>query len=301
MGVARSLERYDRDMGKSTVYYIGAVTPENVVKVYEALGVELPGKVGVKLHSGEPGNQNFLGPSMWKPMIERVGGTIIESNTAYDGGRGVSDKHWATMKEHGWTAAAPVDILDEEGELSLPVRGGVRIQQNFVGSHLANYDSILMASHFKGHPMGGFGGACKNMSIGIASSHGKKYIHGAGDVDVSFEADHDAFLESMADADRSIMDFFPGRIAFVNVMANMSVDCDCCSVAEDPAIADIGVLASLDPVALDQACVDLVYASDDPGRDHLVERIESRNGVHTLEAAAGLGVGSREYELVRLD
>jgi len=288
-------------MSKSTVYFVKEVSPEAVVKAFEALGVELPGKVGVKVHSGEPGNQNFIKPELWKPAVDAVRGTIIESNTAYDGGRGVTEKHWQTMRDHGWTAIAPVDILDEDGETALPVRSGKHLQQNFVGAHLSNYDAVLVLSHFKGHPMGGFGGALKNISIGIASSHGKLHIHGAGDDAVNFSAPQDDFLESMAEAASTITDLFqPGHIAFVNVMANMSVDCDCCAVAEDPAIADIGVLASLDPVALDQACVDLVYASKDPGRDHLVERIESRNGIHTAETAEALGIGTREYDLVEL-
>jgi len=288
-------------MSKSTVYFVKDVSSDAVVKALKALGVELPGKVGVKVHSGEPGNQNFIKPELWKPAVDAVDGTIIESNTAYDGGRGVTEKHWQTMRDHGWTAIAPVDILDEDGETALPVRDGKHLQQNFVGSHLTNYDAVLVLSHFKGHPMGGFGGALKNISIGIASSHGKAHIHGAGDDEVKFDAPQDDFLESMAEAASTITDLFkPGHIAFVNVMANMSVDCDCCAVAEDPAIADIGVLASLDPVALDQACVDLVYASKDPGRDHLVERIESRNGVHTVETAEALGIGSREYTLVEI-
>lgn len=204
------------------------------------------------------------------------------------------------MKLHGWTDIAEVDIMDAEGELTLEIPNGKRIRKNYVGSHMTNYDSMLVLSHFKGHPMGGFGGALKNISIGIASSHGKAYIHGAGEVEKIWTADHDSFLESMADASKSIVDYFKGNMAFINVMCNMSVDCDCCAVAEDPAIADIGILASLDPVALDQACLDLVYASNDPGRDHLLERIESRNGVHTVEAAADLSVGSREYELICL-
>lgn len=235
-----------------------------------------------------------------KPVIEHVQGTIVESNTAYEGKRNTTKEHWETMKLHGWTDIAEVDIMDADGELALDIPGGKRIQTNYVGSHMTNYDSMLVLSHFKGHPMGGFGGALKNISIGIASSHGKAYIHGAGEPSKIWTADHDSFLESMADASKSIVDYFAGKMAFINVMCNMSVDCDCCAVAEDPAIADIGILASLDPVALDQACLDLVYASDDPGRDHLLERIESRNGVHTVEAAADLGVGSREYKLIEL-
>jgi hypothetical protein len=233
-------------------------------------------------------------------MIDQVHGTIVECNTAYEGKRNTTKDHWETMKLHGWTEVADVDIMDEEGEIALPVPNGKRIRQNFVGSHLANYDSMLVLSHFKGHPMGGFGGALKNISIGIASSHGKAYIHGAGVEEEIWTADHDSFLESMADAASSIAKHFEGKIAYINVMANMSVDCDCCAVAEDPAIADIGALASLDPIALDQACLDLVYKTDDPGRDHLLERIESRNGVHTVEAADALGFGSRKYELVEI-
>lgn len=286
---------------KSKVYFTKEVSPAAMIRLYQALNIDLPGKVAVKLHSGEVGNQNFLRPDFMKPMIDHVHGTIVECNTAYEGRRDTTEKHWDTMKVHGWTDICQVDILDEEGELALPVAGGRRIQVNYVGDHIDRYDSMLVLSHFKGHPMGGFGGALKNISIGLASSHGKAYIHGAGEPEKIWTADHDAFLESMADADRSVMDYLKGRIAFVNVMCNMSVDCDCCAVAEDPAIADIGILSSLDPVALDQACLDLVYASDDPGRDHLIERIESRNGAHTVEAAAALGVGSREYELVCLD
>ena len=286
---------------KSKVYFTKEVSPAAMIRLYQALNIDLPGKVAVKLHSGEVGNQNFLRPDFMKPMIDHVHGTIVECNTAYEGRRDTTEKHWDTMKVHGWTDICQVDILDEEGELALPVAGGRRIQVNYVGDHIDRYDSMLVLSHFKGHPMGGFGGALKNISIGLASAHGKAYIHGAGEPEKIWTADHDAFLESMADADRSVMDYLKGRIAFVNVMCNMSVDCDCCAVAEDPAMGDIGTLSSLDPVALDQACLDLVYASDDPGKDHLIERIESLNGVHTVEAAAALGVGSREYELVCLD
>jgi len=287
-------------MEKAKVYFIKDITAENMIQIYEALNNPLTGKVAVKLHSGEVGNQNFLRPSFLEPIIKHVEGTIVESNTAYEGKRNTTKEHWETMKLHGWTDIAEVDIMDADGELILDIPDGKRIQKNYVGSHISNYDSMLVLSHFKGHPMGGFGGALKNISIGIASSHGKAYIHGAGEPEKIWTADHNSFLESMADASKSIVDYFAGKMVFINVMCNMSVDCDCCAVAEDPAIADIGILASLDPVALDQACLDLVYASEDPGRDHLLERIESRNGVLTVEAAANLCVGNRDYELIEL-
>lgn len=287
-------------MEKAKVYFTKEITPQAVVRMYEAMGVKLPGRVAVKLHSGEVGNQNFLRPDFLAPMVAHVEGTIVECNTAYEGKRDTTEAHWETMKLHGWTDIAKVDILDEEGEIELAIPEGQKIRKNYVGKHIENYDALLVLSHFKGHPMGGFGGALKNISIGLASSHGKAYIHGVGDVNAFWTSDHDSFLESMADASKSVMDYFGGKIAFVNIMKNMSVDCDCCAVAEDPAMGDVGILASLDPVALDQACLDLVYASKDPGRDHLLERIESRNGVHTVEAAAKIGVGSREYRLVEL-
>lgn len=287
-------------MEKAKVYFIKDITAENMIQIYEALNNPLTGKVAVKIHSGEVGNQNFLRPSFLEPIIKHVEGTIVESNTAYEGKRNTTKEHWETMKLHGWTDIAEVDIMDADGELILDIPDGKRIQKNYVGSHIANYDSMLVLSHFKGHPMGGFGGALKNISIGIASSHGKAYIHGAGEPEKIWTADHNSFLESMADASKSIVNYFADKMVFINVMCNMSVDCDCCAVAEDPAIADIGILASLDPVALDQACLDLVYASEDPGRDHLLERIESRNGVLTVEAAANLCVGNRDYELIEL-
>ena len=287
-------------MAKSKVYFTKTLTNDAMIQMYEALGIKLPGKVAVKLHSGEVGNQNFIRPPFFKPVIDHVKGTIVECNTAYTGKRDTTKAHWETMKAHGWTDIADADIMDEDGELELTIEGGKKIQKNYVGSHLSNYDSMLVLSHFKGHPMGGFGGALKNISIGIASSHGKAYIHGVGVPEDFWNSDHDSFLESMADAAKSIVTFFDGKMAFINVMCNMSVDCDCCAVAADPKIGDIGILASLDPIALDQACLDLVYASNDPGKGDLIERIESRNGVHTVEAAAELGFGSRDYELITL-
>lgn len=288
-------------MEKTKVYFTKKITPETMIKMYETLGIELPGKVAVKVHSGEVGNQNFIKPNFMEPIIKYVNGTIVECNTAYEGKRNTTKEHWETMKLHGWCDIAAVDIMDEEGEMELPVKNGYHLKVNYVGDHLKNYDSMLVLSHFKGHPMGGFGGALKNISIGIASSHGKAHIHGAGIPEEIWTADYDSFLESMADAAQTIVDYYQENIAFINVMCNMSVDCDCCAVAEDPAIADIGILCSTDPVALDQACLDLVYASNDPGKSHLLERIESRNGVHIVEAAAALKIGSREYELINID
>ena len=286
---------------KAKVCFSREITPEKVVALDRAVGRELPGKVAVKLHSGEQGNQNFLGPDFWRPMIEAVHGTVVECNTAYEGERNTTEKHRRTMIKHGWSTNFDVDILDAEGpDLELAVPNGRSIQKNFVGKDIANYDSMLVLSHFKGHPMGGFGGALKQLSIGCASSYGKAYIHGAGEPEKIWTADHDSFLDAMADAASSVAEYFKDKTVFINVMKNMSVDCDCCAVAEDPCMADIGILASLDPIAVDQACLDLVYASDDPGRDHLVERIESLNGVRTVESAAALGFGTREYELVEL-
>ncbi|MGN0376909.1 MAG: DUF362 domain-containing protein [Suilimivivens sp.] len=286
---------------KPKVFFSREITPEKVVEMYKLAGKNLPGKVAVKLHSGEEGNQNFLRPEFWKPMIEYVNGTVVECNTAYEGSRNTTSKHLKTMEKHGWSKYFRVDLLDAEGpDLELAIPNGKRIQKNFVGKNIINYDSMLVLSHFKGHPMGGYGGAIKQLSIGVASSFGKAYIHGAGEPEKIWTSDHDSFLESMADAALSIIEYFKGNLIYVNVMKNMSVDCDCCAVAEDPCMKDIGILVSLDPVAVDQACLDLVYASDDPGRDHLIERIESRNGVHTIEAAAALGYGSREYELTEV-
>ena len=283
------------------VFFTRTITPEKVLELFKMVDKELPGKVAIKLHSGEKGNQNFLGPKFWKPVIEHVGGTVVECNTAYEGERNTTEKHKKLIEYHGWKAAFPVDIMDAEGpDLELDIKGGKVIQKNYVGKNIENYDSMLVLSHFKGHPMGGYGGALKQLSIGVASSYGKAYIHGAGEPEKIWTADHDLFLESMADAAKSVVDYFDGKVVYINVMKNMSVDCDCCAKAEDPCIADIGILASTDPIAIDQACIDLVYACSDPGKPHLLERIESRNGVHTIEAAAELGYGSREYELVEV-
>ncbi len=288
---------------KSKVYFSRTITPEKVLELYRLVDQPLSGKVGIKVHSGETGNQNFLRPEFWKPVIDHVGGTVVECNTAYEGTRNTTEKHVKTMEDHGWSKHFTVDILDSQGpDLELEVKNGNKISKNFVGRHMADYDSILVLSHFKGHPMGGFGGALKQLSIGFASSYGKAYIHGVGDVDAFWTSDHDSFLESMADAAASVAEYFKGKIVYINVMKNMSVDCDCCAVAEDPCMKDIGILASTDPIAIDQACLDLVYgAKDDPGQAHLLERIESKNGVHTVEAAAKLGFGSREYELITVE
>ena len=262
---------------KPNVYFSSTITPEKVVELYQMAGKELPGKVAIKLHSGEVGNQNFLKPEFWKPIVEHVGGTVVECNTAYDGERDTTEKHWKTIELHGWNKYFKVDLLDASGpDLELDIPNGRKIKKNYVGKNIADYDSLLVLSHFKGHPMGGYGGALKQLSIGVASSYGKKYIHGVGDVDNFWGSDHDSFLESMADAASSVVDYFKDNILYVNVMKNMSVDCDCCAVAEDPCMKDIGILVSTDPVAIDQACLDLVYnAVEDPGQAHLLERIES--------------------------
>lgn len=288
---------------KSKVYFSKTITPEKVLELYKLIDKPLSGNVALKVHSGEKGNQNFLRPDFWKPLIDHVGGTVVECNTAYEGERNSTEKHWKTIKEHGWCDLFDVDIMDGEGpDVVLDIPNGKRIQKNYVGKNIEKYNSLLVLSHFKGHPMGGFGGALKQLSIGVASSFGKAYIHGAGEPEKIWTADHDSFLESMADAAASVVEYFKGEAVYINVMKNMSVDCDCCAVAEDPCMKDIGVLISLDPIAIDQACIDLVYgATDDPGRDHLLERIESRNGVHTIEAAAELGFGSREYELIEVE
>ena len=287
-------------MEKSKVYFTRNITSENVLKMYKVLNIELQGRVCVKVHSGEAGNQNYLKPLFFKDIIDYVNGTVVECNTAYDGERNTTINHKKIMDEHEWTKYFNVDIMDSEGDLELDIKNGKVIKKNFVGNHIKNYDSMLVLSHFKGHPMGGYGGALKQLSIGCASSYGKAYIHGAGMPQDIWTGDHDKFLESMSDAASSVVDYFKGNIAYINVMCNMSVDCDCCKVAEDPCISDIGILSSTDPVALDKACIDLVYNSSDPNKDHLIERIESRNGTHTIYEANKRGIGSLEYELIEI-
>ena len=284
------------------VYFSREITPEKVLEMFKLAGKELTGRVAIKVHSGEPGNQNFLHPDFWKPVVDHVGGTVVECNTAYKGRRQFTKDHILAIKEHGWDEYFDFDLLDAEGpDLEIDIPNGKVIKKNYLGKDMVNYDSCLVLSHFKGHPMGGYGGALKQLSIGFGSSYGKAYIHGAGDPKQIWTADHNSFLESMADAASSVVDFFKGELVYVNVMKNMSVDCDCCAVAEDPCMKDIGILVSLDPVAIDQACIDQVYAAkDDPGQGHLLERIESRNGTLTIKAAAELGIGSREYELIEV-
>ena len=294
-------------MEKAKVYFTKELTPEAVVRACDALGKQLPGKVAVKVHSGEEGNQNFLRPPFMGPMIEKVDGTVVECNTAYDGARNTTERHVKLLKKHEWSKYFSVDLLDAEGpDLVLDIPNGKVLKTNEVGKDIAKYDSLLVLSHFKGHPMGGYGGALKQLSIGCASSAGKAWIHSGGfsnDVNECWKhtAEQDAFCEAMADAAASVVEYFKGNAAYVNMVCNLSVDCDCCSVAEDPCMKDIGILSSLDPVALDQACMDLIYQSNDPGRAHFLERVESRHGTHTIDAAAALGFGTKEYELISLD
>ena len=288
----------------SKVYFVKGVSSENLIKIYDKLGKELTGKVAVKVHSGEEGNQNYLGPEFMKELVSHVNGTVVECNTAYDGARDTTEKHLELLKKHEWSKYFDVDLLDANEDTELEIPNGKVLKKNYVGKNLLNYDSMLVLSHFKGHPMGGYGGALKQLSIGVASSKGKRYIHCCGNngtYEDMFHQDQNSFLEAMADAASSVVNHFNGNIAYINVMANMSVDCDCCNVAEDPCMADIGILASLDPVAIDMACIDLVKNSNDPGRDHLLERINSRNGMHTIDAASDLNIGSKEYELIEID
>ena len=294
-------------MEKAKVYFCKEITPENVVKMYKVLGRKLPGKVAVKLHSGEKGNQNYLRPEFVKPMVEYVKGTVVECNTAYEGARNTSEKHKKLLEEHNWNKYFNVDLMDEEGpDKVLTVENGKVLKENFVGKDIEKYDSMLVLSHFKGHPMGGYGGALKQLSIGCASSEGKAWIHSAGQSKDQYSIwnnlpEQNKFLESMADAAGTVVKYFGDKIAFINIMANMSVDCDCCAVAEDPCMKDIGILASTDPIAIDQACIDLVKQSNDPGKEHFLERVNSRNGTHTIDSAAELGFGTKEYELINVE
>ena len=293
-------------MEKSKVYFCREVSPSKLVDMYKLLGKELTGNVAVKVHSGEEGNQNYLKPEFMKEMIDYVNGTVVECNTAYAGERNTTEKHLKTIKKHGWNDLYKFDLMDAEGpDISIPVRNGVHLKEDFLGKNIKNYDSCLVLSHFKGHPMGGFGGALKQLSIGFASSEGKSWIHSAGTNKDQYTLwnnlpPQDDFLESMAEAASAVVDYFKGNMVFINVMANMSVDCDCCADAEDPCMKDKGILISLDPVAIDQACIDIVMNSDDPGKDHFMERVNSRNGIHTIEKANELGVGSRDYELIEV-
>ena len=290
----------------SKVYYCKEVSPEKLVEMYRLLGKELKGNVAVKVHSGEEGNQNYLKPEFMKPMIDYVHGTVVECNTAYSGQRNTTEKHLKTIEKHGWNKLFNVDLLDSEGpDFTIPVEGGKHLKEDYLGKNIVNYNSMLVISHFKGHPMGGFGGALKQLSIGCASSRGKAWIHSAGTNDDQYTLwnnlpPQDDFIESMAEAASAVVKYFKGNMVFINVMANMSVDCDCFATAEDPCMSDKGILISLDPIAIDQACIDIVINSNDPGKDHFMERVNSRNGIHILERAAELNFGSREYELIEV-
>ena len=291
---------------KSKVYFTKNITSDSLIKMYQVLNIELSGNIAIKLHSGEEGNQNFVKPLFVKPLIDYLKGTVVECNTAYEGSRNETKKHQELLKKHGWSKYFKVDLLDSEDEIELRIPDGLVIKKNYVGKNIEKYDAMLVLSHFKGHPMGGFGGALKQLSIGLASSNGKSYIHSAGKVksqDVLWSniAPQDKFLESMADAAESIINYFPKKIAYINIMVNLSVDCDCCSEAEDPCLKDIGILSSLDPVALDKACLDLIYNSNDPGKNHFIERVESRNGIHLIETATNKNLGNIEYELIDVD
>ena len=293
-------------MEKAKVYFSREITPENVVRVFQMLGKNLPGNVAVKVHSGEEGNQNYLRPEFMKQMVDYVGGTVVECNTAYSGERNTTEKHKKTISNHGWDKIFKFDLLDAEGpDITIPVKNGKHLKEDYLGKNTKKYESMLVLSHFKGHPMGGYGGALKQLSIGCASSAGKAWIHSAGTNKDQYTLwnnlpKQDDFLESMAEAAGAVVDYFKGNMAFINVMCNMSVDCDCCAVAEDPCMKDIGILASLDPVAIDQACIDLVEKSNDPGKEHFLERINSRHGKHTIEYAEKIGVGTRDYELIEI-
>ena len=296
---------------KSKVYFTKKIDPESIIKLYDKLGINLSGKVACKLHSGEDGNQNYVKPEFVKPIIDYVHGTVVECNTAYGdafgGVRDNTDSHLKLIEKHGWNKYFDVDLMDAEGDdLVVKVENGKQLKENHLGKNIKNYDSMLVLSHFKGHPMGGYGGALKQLSIGCASREGKALIHSAGKSDDRYDCwkqnnSQESFLESMADAASTVHNMFKGKIAYINMMVNLSVDCDCCGVAEDPCMKDVGILASLDPVAIDQACIDLVENSDDPGKDHFMERVNSRNGKHTIDAAEELKIGSKDYELIDID
>lgn len=305
-GCSGAAKKTSDGASKPKVYMYKEISSENLLKIYDMLGRKAEGRVAVKLSTGEPGNNNYLNPDLIKDLVHKVNGTIIECNTAYGGGRADTESHLKAAADHGFTAIAKVDIMDADGEVSLPVAGGKHLKEDFVGKNYPDYDFTVVLSHFKGHPMGGFGGAIKNISIGIASSAGKAWIHSAGKTKSQTEVwknlpPQDDFLESMTEAAKAIIDHCGDRILYISVANNLSVDCDCVAKPEDPKMGDIGILASLDPVALDKACVDMVRASEDHGKIHLIERIDSRNGMHTLDYAEQLGLGSRDYELVVLD
>lgn len=290
---------------KSKVYYSKTIDANKLIEMYKLLGKELTGNIAVKVHSGEEGNQNYLHPEFWRPIVDYLNGTIVECNTAYAGERNTTEKHLKTIERHGWNKYFNVDLMDQDGYISIPVKNGKYLKEDLLGKNIEKYDSCIVLSHFKGHPMGGFGGALKQLSIGFASSEGKSLIHSAGtNTDQYTLWDNlpaqDAFLESMAEAASAVVKYFNGNMVFVNIMANMSVDCDCCSVAEDPCMKDMGMLISLDPIAIDQACIDIVLKSNDPGKEHFMERVNSRNGIHTIERANELNFGSREYELIEI-
>lgn len=286
---------------KSKVYFTRNLSSESLVNIYKKLNVNLSGNVAVKVHSGEKGNQNFLHPEYFKEIIDYVNGTVVECNTAYEGERNTTLKHKKLLEDHNWTKYFNVDLLDEEEDIEISIPNGKVINKNYLGKNITKYDSMLVLSHFKGHPMGGYGGSLKQLSIGLASSYGKAYIHGAGNPDNMWNTDQNLFLESMADAASSVTNLFKNNIVYINIMCNMSVDCDCCKKAEDPCMKDIGILASTDPVSIDKACIDLVYNSTDPGKNHLIERIESRNGIHTIDSAYKLNIGNKDYELIDID
>jgi len=284
------------------VYFTKEITEKSLINIYEKLGIELKGNVAVKISTGEPGGHNYLNPNLIKGLVQKLNGTIVECNTAYEGRRNTTEEHLKVVKEHGFTDIANVDIMDAEGDMEIEVSGGTHLKVNYVGKNLANYNSMLMLSHFKGHAMGGFGGALKNMSIGVASSRGKAWIHSAGTSFTDYwHTEQNKFIESMAEADKSVIDYMKGNVLYINVMNNLSIDCDCDSNPEEPCMKDIGILASTDPVALDKACLDLIYNSTDLGKEHMLERIESKNGPHIIEYATKIGVGSSEYEIINID